>query len=222
MPAAVSPTKQKETYMITFGFEKEFFTKNNQGYCLATSLSHDDCGYLAEARGDPSPDPVVAKYLFLASQEKLYASAAKLKITLEDIHTATLPKAFLRDTMRRFGKNAARSRFMSGKPYHSSAPRAGLHIHFGSLREVYHDGKLVCKVPEIIDIPRIVYVFDQAFAKEIKEAKRRSGEYELKHHGFEYRSLPSTVNLDKVVSVLHSLSTETHYTSSDETTGNEG
>ena len=191
---------------LTFGFEKEFFVQKDGEFCLATDLPHDSCGYLAEARGAPSPDPVIAKYLFLAAQEKLLTSAQKEGLTLIDTTTADLPKAFLRDSLRRFGKGPAQSQFMYGKPYRSSAPRAGLHIHFGSLRSIYHAGQLITQVAEVLDIPRIVYLFDAAFAAEIKAAKRVRGEYELKPHGFEYRSLPSTASLAKVVSVLSSLS----------------
>ena len=40
---------------------------------------------------------------------------------------------------------------------------------------------------------RIVKNLDKAFKEEIKEAARQPGEYAIKEHRLEYRSLPNTV-----------------------------
>lgn len=42
------------------------------------------------------------------------------------------------------------------------------------------------------------------FALQIKETKRIPGCYELKTHGFEYRSLPASVSVVEVAKVIQS------------------
>jgi hypothetical protein len=54
----------------------------------------------------------------------------------------------------------------------------------------------------MFDFVKIVRSLDKIFEKEIKDAKRIPGFYEMKSHGFEYRSLPCSIDLDKVVDAL--------------------
>lgn len=112
---------------------------------------------------------------------------------------------------------------------------AGLHTHFSNLRKVHtgmvpskylqelvlllHEGAIrveeftrrqhsegtVNEVAGLLNIPRIVQQMDAAFEAEIKASNRKPGFYEMKHYGFEYRSLPATINIMKVVKVLKSL-----------------
>lgn len=204
---------------LTFGLEQEFFVKQGENYVLAAPLAADACGYLAEARGEPSDDPIQTKHNLLVAVEKLQEEAAKGKKTLECAFTAELPKEFLRVARRTFGKGPAHSYFVSEKVYVSDKPRAGLHVHFGSTETINYTEHVENsergierkrEVPVMINIPRIIFMLDKAFKDEIKEAKRVPGEYELKAHGFEYRSLPTTANLDKVVTTLRAIAKEPH------------
>lgn len=65
---------------------------------------------------------------------------------------------------------------------------AGLHIHFSRHTE---DGKRV-QLP----FTNIIMKFDEKFSNIIKLTGRLCGEFEIKAHGFEYRSLPADIPLD--------------------------
>ena len=69
---------------------------------------------------------------------------------------------------------------------------AGIHVHFSSRDSI---------TGEVIDLPieKIVKKMDKQFHWTIKEAERNRGEWEPKTHGFEYRSLPSNVNMLRVL-----------------------
>lgn len=62
------------------------------------------------------------------------------------------------------------------------------------------------EINECFDYITIFKKLDEAFAEEIKEAKRLPGFYEIKSDGrIEYRSLPSNVSLFKVIDVINSI-----------------
>lgn len=65
---------------------------------------------------------------------------------------------------------------------------AGFHVHFGAY----------CP----IDMPLIIKAFDERFKKEILAAQRTLGAYRMKPHGFEYRSLPATIDSIAVTQLL--------------------
>jgi len=57
-------------------------------------------------------------------------------------------------------------------------------------------------VNKFIDVPKVLMVLDKEFKDEIAKAKRLPSAYEVKKHGFEYRSLPNNVAIDKLLYVL--------------------
>lgn len=70
---------------------------------------------------------------------------------------------------------------------------AGVHVHFSSRDS--ETGK-----PIELPIENIVKQMDESFAGDIEKTKRIKGEWEPKlNYGFEYRSLPSNVDIVKVV-----------------------
>jgi len=79
---------------------------------------------------------------------------------------------------------------------------AGMHVHFSSRKINEAIGYSAPKV-ELLRLPieEIVKSMDEEFMPIIKESHRLQGEYELKSHGFEYRSLPSTAFPEQVVQV---------------------
>jgi len=60
-----------------------------------------------------------------------------------------------------------------------------------------------------LPIYSIVRKMDDAFLKEIIKTERVWGEFEIKSHGFEYRSLPTTISLEKVVNTAFKILWET-------------
>ena len=62
---------------------------------------------------------------------------------------------------------------------------AGIHVHFSRKTTGGHRVQL--------PIVKIVNNMDIAFVKIIRRASRKLGEFEIKAHGFEYRSLPTDV-----------------------------
>lgn len=186
-----------------FGLELEFFVKpiGSDQFVLAGDLPRDSCGYLAEARGSCHETPLGAIYLLEAAKEALQRNAAKLGLQLCLQNTADIPREQLRIWLRKFGKSSCNSYFMGGRVYMNNNPRAGLHVHFGN---TFRDEHKVIRAG-ILNIPRIVRIMDQEFADEIKAAKRIPGEYEIKPHGFEYRSLPAQTGMLKLERVLQKI-----------------
>lgn len=206
----------------TYGFEREFFFHKIGGgfssidYLINTkdaglTLYGDDCGYLVEARGDPSPDVMIAKHMLFAAEEKLAKAARRAGIELHLADTVDLPKEFKRLCLRDFGKNPSESYFMSGKFYNHSRPRAGLHIHFGSQSAFHYTNQQGQSkshyYSEMVNFPTIIRRLDKAFKEEIKQSRRVPGEYQLKSYGFEYRSLPANIDIHKVADVVSQLVT---------------
>lgn len=70
----------------------------------------------------------------------------------------------------------------------SKVVTAGFHIHFGTER--------------LVDMPLIIKRLDEAFEDEIMKAGRQFGDYRMKPHGFEYRSLPNMVIPSEVADFL--------------------
>ena len=186
-----------------YGFEQEFFIKKDGKYVfdwVGTPLSK------AEARSEPHRYHHNAIWLLHAAIDTLKKNAARNKLTLVNIAYTQLPLALTKTALREHGKGPRDYKNMYGKFYadKDTLSRAGLHIHFGTEDE-YSYGKSSWKCPRLVDLPYIVRQFDIAFKDEIADAKRLPGEYALKLHGFEYRSLPATVDLDKVERVLGEL-----------------
>lgn len=189
---------------MTFGFEREFFVlKPEQGgedivvVAADHNLPHDGCGYLAEARGRPHWCALDAAFSLLADEHTLRGRATRdgLKLSPE---SRKLNRKFKFDAMRKFGKQPQTDFSMSRRWNSTALSYAGLHIHFGSeLKYTDKDGRERTAGAGLINIPRIIMALDKEFATVIKAAKRVPGLYKLKDWGFEYRSLPAT--LDPVV-----------------------
>jgi hypothetical protein len=181
---------------MTYGFEREYFVLRGFDVVVAATegLPADGCGYLAEARGLHSPDVINAAHLLLADEYRLRKLAESKGLAL-DSTSRKLDKTFKFNAMRAFGKTAQTDFSMSGKWNSPSLSHAGLHIHFG--RELVYttkEGQKVKVGAGIINIPAIVLRLDQRFKAEIKAAKRALGLYKIQPWGFEYRSLPATID----------------------------
>jgi hypothetical protein len=73
---------------------------------------------------------------------------------------------------------------------------AGMHVHFSKRDQ---SGRVIPFETE--QVYRIVKTMDEAFQKEITAADRIAGEYEIKRHGFEYRSAPCNADVYKTLKV---------------------
>jgi hypothetical protein len=199
----------------SFGFELELFCKQDGAYVEPENLPVDSCGYLVECRAEPHAKPLDAMYLMKAELERITAKATEEGYELELAATADIPREFLRQALRRHGKSQAHSFFAYGGAYRNTKPRAGLHLHFGTTTKVKAIGgsgeneyEYEKSITQIANIPRVLWILDMAFKDEIIAAKRVRGEYEIKEHGFEYRSLPANIDLNKVVTVLNQINKE--------------
>jgi hypothetical protein len=200
---------------MKFGFEREYFvTRDGTFIDVSKLLPHDDCGFLAEARGEPHLNPVAAAALLEVEERRIRAIATKLGLELQmGMDVATLPAKQRAIMLRRHGKGAvgdeqgsAYGRFWTNE----KLSRAGLHVHFSNERVLapWGDNKESRSYFGNIDMPRFIYGLDRTFAAEIKAAKRVPGLYEMKSYGFEYRSLPMSVDLYRVAEALENLSRE--------------
>lgn len=190
---------------MTYGFEREFFVLRGEQVLVAADehLPFDGCGYLAEARGQEHTDPVKAAYLLLAEQhriEKMLTDGARLETP-----GRKLDRSFKHACSRKFGKRPQSDFSMSGKWNSPTLDHAGLHVHFGRvLTYTDKDGRERTVGAGLINIPAIVHSLNTRFKTEIKDAKRALGLYKLNSHGFEYRSLPATLDPIVVAEFIYS------------------
>jgi len=166
----------------------------------------DECGYLGEIRAEPSDSPLLAIFNLKA---QIYNMSKLVKEGYEilDVDYMKIPRKAIHIFQRAYGKGIAKDRCMYQSVKPKSVQTAGLHVHFSDTQDITdnEDRHIAYVQRNQMDMPRIIRTFDEAFATEIKEAKRQKGLYELKTHGFEYRSLPASADLFKVLDVLRKL-----------------
>ena len=197
--------------MLRYGFEREYFVlKGKQHVAVPKYMPEDACGYLAEARGLPATTPIDAVYNLFAAEYKLQAEAKKNNVRLScKPATRELPREFTKHMLQTHGKNIAKSHNAYGYVFpDNNYSYAGLHVHFSDQRDITHIGPANTTQTVIaaqLDMPRIINALDRKFIKEIAEAKRQEGWYELKPWGFEYRSLPASIDAVLVAEFLCTL-----------------
>jgi len=214
--------------MKKIGFEREYFLVDNKGKLVinpsAYGFTTDDFGILVEARGKASKDMDEAVLSLMFEEKKLMNLAKKqnLKLVLEP--NKKLSKKELTEVYGRYSKDPSKAENMYGttKELDFSRVNAGLHVHFSNEEKKTIDKtinyiflpnfkekekKFTEKDTEevivnyFLNIPKIIRELDTIFKEEIKKANRRLGEYEIKPHGFEYRSLPNNIDILKVAEV---------------------
>jgi len=192
------------------GLEIECFVREKKGNNLAMPddagiASCDDCGYLAEIRGEPCPDIISAIY---SLKEKVFRMKKDMdnqyKLSFEPF--LKVPEEFLHEAQRKYGKGRAQDECMYGKIKPKKVQTAGLHIHFSDIEENVYRSKRGEEFTYIttnqLNMPRLIHRLDVAFKDEIKATHRQPGLYEMKEWGFEYRSLPNNIKLEKLIPVL--------------------
>jgi len=208
---------------MQFGLEQEAFIYRVSDGKLVTPDDRaklyrtptDSCGYLAEFRSAVHTDLLELKYNFLKVVEETTARAKVDGFDLIVSNEINLPSSDQRAWLRTTGKTPF-DYSMRGNLYGKLwEPRnratAGMHVHFSNTSTYVHTSTTAAcghsttstrSYHGVLNIPKIIQTFDKAFAEEIKGARRLKGEYEMKPYGFEYRSLPANINLDKVIEVL--------------------
>jgi hypothetical protein len=180
------------------GIEREFFLLKN-GVIVEPALygfPHDEFGFLVELRTRPHTNAkdLLKEYEELHSALLVYAE--KLRLDLVAVHKMLLDKTFVDYLSKKYSYNSLLDTTANIYPNTSKSHAtgidegygtAGLHIHFSRHNE---GGKRV-QLPFV----EIIKAFDERFKNIITLAGRNLGEFEIKQHGFEYRSLPADITL---------------------------
>jgi hypothetical protein len=193
------------------GFEREYFCVNEDGDVVVVPqhLPHDDCGWLFESRGRPDFSVFRAIYDLDFEDRRLdrmlrthnARPSTKVKISPSLVSVRMVPKA-VRDAARRiFRKDLVTEKNIYGHKSHRNRITegvAGLHVSITAQNTVATTTG-AHNYNRMWDFVPFVHALDAAFAEEIRAAKRRPGFYDIHHDGrFEYRSLPATVDVDKL------------------------
>lgn len=196
---------------MKYGLECEFFvsTKGKKKTFVGNldhTLTPDECGFLAEARGRPHDSIREAVFSLMADIHRLEDAAKTLGLNLVRIPYADVPYDQVLESRRHFAKKTIEFQNLYGHNSHMDEEKktAGIHISFTCQKTHFFQWQK--KNEERFDYqPNWDWVqpfryLDKAFEKEIKQARRNPGFYELKHDGrIEYRSLPNNVDLMKVI-----------------------
>ena len=192
-------------------------------------LSADDCGMLVEARGKPFESPCEAVFSLMADVHRLEMEVVNLNprlpqvgqkiagkdpifvapLKLDETPIMKVARSMRLVAQRVFTKPTTKYRNLYGYADHRQSlaeQTAGIHVSFtcpveATLHDKMNGYKRTFNLN--FDWAQIFIALDHAFEGEIAAARRRPGFYEMKHDGrVEYRSLPSNVDLNKLIQVL--------------------
>ena len=196
--------------MKIFGMEMEFFCSDHEQNLVLPpkGASCDEFPLALEVRSAPHACMYYCVSDIIRFRKVVEVALEKDKLTAQYISRVPVSKELHEQIIRddRLNKRAIKHRNLYGKKQTLNwrVATAGIHIHFSDI-QVHKTGCKECGVREytttsLLDIPFIVRTLDKMYEKEIKEAGRLPGEYELKqvHGGFEYRSLPNNIDLWKL------------------------
>ena len=195
--------------------------------CKDFNLPYDECGWLVEARGLPFVSITEAVFSLKADIFEIEQKVKNIrtrtdiisgtgdnivvnqgKYKLDDTPVMVIDRDVRAEASRHFTKPLVKYGNFYGYKYHSTKSleaTAGVHISFTNSQEVScvnssSNSPYKQTFNLNFDWPHIFISLDKAFEAEIKAAKRKPGFYEIKADGrVEYRSLPSNVDLDKVI-----------------------
>lgn len=184
---------------VKIGLEQEgwCFTANESGAIktpceyafVPDGIPRDECGYLVEARTPPMARVDQAVWLLCAERESIDKQLRKHGLASEySVPSVKVPRHIYDRMLRDFGKGRVKYHNLYGdkKRLKRGYTYIGLHVHFSNTF-LAKDGEH--HLP--MNMPIIIRSMDEFFKREIKEAGRVPGSYEMKVHGFEYRSLPA-------------------------------
>lgn len=186
--------------------------------CLVpNSLPMDECGWLVEVRSEPHSDLRKAIALLETELEAVEYEARKANIYLLREPLYEIPRDLKVKAARQHTKGLISYKNIYGHETHRCSTKfatASLHISITNENvktftkpDWRIEGKFIVKSNSteefryqgFIDHAKLIVGLDKAFAGEIKAAQRNPGFYEIKSDGrIEYRSLPNTVDMEKV------------------------
>ena len=198
--------------MYKYGLEKEFFVKDAEGNLDIPFNGFPTDGYplLVEARGQPADSIRDAVFLLMSECCRLEKIAAENKQVLvsDPVQPISRTLRALAGRDHRLNKSVDTSGNIYGYLRHRNAiseGTAGVHVSVTRPERIYVKDAVTVERNKIWDFAAFVRCMDIAFAVEIRAAKRNPGFYEIKSDGrIEYRSLPSNVDLFKVVDIVAS------------------
>jgi hypothetical protein len=201
-----------KTLMI--GLEREFLVATvgspDKFVVVPDGFPADECGLLAEARGQPFTSVEEAVFSLQADTYRLTKQFEAKGLVLVDLPIGKIDKAVRLQAARHYDKGRTKYQNLYGYEAYRNAmteQTAGIHVSFTCPVTVSYDStKPTTTVNGMFDWAKIFIGLDKEFAAEIKAAKRNPGFYELKHDGrIEYRSLPNNVNFNKLIETLKKL-----------------
>lgn len=192
-------------YLDRIGFEREFWLlKQNKKENMIVEpheygFPFDEFGFLVEIRTHPHTTPrgLLDELNRLTLSHKAQARSLGLRLHLQarrflgESLKNCLKKKYAWDSLPDLTANVHNGVTTThATGVENLIGTAGLHVHFSR-----HDtqGRRV-QLP----ILSIVRAMDDHFNQTISRACRICGEFEIKPHGFEYRSLPATVDVNEV------------------------
>jgi hypothetical protein len=195
--------------MRKIGIEVEYFLFDKDDSIVSPSdysIPQDECGYLAELRCKPGSSLYETFGFYIAEKKRVFSIIQDVRehkqLVLKSESHMKIPAKMLRGFQRRYGKNISDERNIYHHEFHSLASQhAGMHVHFSHNEERFVQDKSITIYPFYDFIP-IIIGMDGKFSKIIKDSKRKPGFYELKPYGFEYRSLPTSMNDDFIFEVI--------------------
>lgn len=193
--------------MLKIGLEKEaFLLKDGVPVVVPNELPKDDCGLLVEARGQAFTDPTQAIFSLKGAFHDIETKAAKLGFTVDESPIKEIDRDIVRKASRTHTKGLIQFRNLYGFKDHKHTTKefpSGIHISFTKERHYSTKDGYQGIINEMFDFPSLFRYLDKTFKEEIKAAKRNPGFYEIKPDGrIEYRSLPSNIDLNKVLDTL--------------------
>ena len=177
-------------------------------------LACDECGWLVEARGNPFNNIIDAVFSLKAEIYKIERQLATINgkvnsvgpVNLDDTPIMKVDRKIRVAAARTHGKPPIKYQNFYGHEYHKNAiteATAGVHVSVTNPQSVSRQNQSDFIYHPNFDWPQIFLILDKEFKEEIKASKRQPGFYEMKQDGrVEYRSLPSNVDLDRLIQVL--------------------
>ena len=200
------------------GLEKELWLLDKKGNILEPivyGFPADEMGFLIEIRTEHSFYPTDIEMSLGLSQDVAEVRARHMGFRVEEKAYREVDKYFIEyisdkykhSQMPDYTENVYGDTlvpFSMHTGFHHNIATAGLHVHFSS--RLIEGNK--CEYIKL-DISKIVKYLDNIFKHEIVSSLRAIGEFEHKSHGFEYRSLPSTADIKKVIEESFKILNET-------------
>ena len=189
-------------FIDKIGIEKEFWLLNVDTIQEPAlfNFPYDEYGFLVELRTKACTNPKSLLRSFNRQLRLLNVKAKMLAFRLSDKPNMFSPPYLISYLSSKYNygslEDLTANIHVGIKCSHATGISsdyltAGLHVHFSR-----HD-----KFGKRIQLPiyDIVKRLDWAFKSDIMKADRILGEYEIKPHGFEYRSLPANTPIEKVI-----------------------